>query len=283
MSGLDIPIFVINLDRRPERFESITNDLDRLGLEAVRVSARDARTVSDEELRARVDLDAPMRKMGRGSAATLLSHIVAMEMFLSTSSPVALILEDDAELANDLPLFLRSLDWWPTDASLVKLEAHGAKLRVFGRECAPRHESRQLRPISLSSAGTAGYMVTREAAEFVSAECRRANMPTDCILFDLRISRFARKLRPVQVLPGLVRQRVAEFESDIKALKREASASGLNRPWHRLGWQSMAMRRKAVVGAQRLLGLAQRSMLDFADTVVGASAAPAHRNRGDGG
>ena len=130
MSGLDIPIFVINLDRRPERFESITNDLDRLGLEAVRVSARDARTVSDEELRARVDLDAPMRKMGRGSAATLLSHIVAMEMFLSTSSPVALILEDDAELANDLPLFLRSLDWWPTDASLVKLEAHGAKLRV---------------------------------------------------------------------------------------------------------------------------------------------------------
>ena len=267
MNGVDTPVFVINLDRRPERFEAVFENLDRLGLKAVRVSATDAKTVTDKELRTRVALKLQMRKMGRGVEANLLSHIRTLELFLTTSSPSALVLEDDMELAKDLPLFLRSLDWWPKHASLVKLEAQSRKSRVFGSECAPRHEGRQLRPISLSSAGCGGYMITRDAANLILTECRQATMPFDCVLYDLRYSRIARKLRPIQVLPGLVRQRVNDFESDIRGLRKDARPAGLSRPWRRLEYHAMALQRKTVVSAQRLVGRADKVLLDFADTV----------------
>ena len=101
-----IPVYVINLDRRPDRWEAISGNLQRLGLEAERVPAVDARTVTDDELRRWLDLKRPLFKMGRGSQATFLSHIRAFDRFLDSASPAALFLQDDAELASDLPAFL---------------------------------------------------------------------------------------------------------------------------------------------------------------------------------
>ena len=259
------PIFVINLDRRPDRLRSITNNLDGLALKAVRVSATDAATVTDEELRTRVNVGRRFWTMGRGSEANILSHCQAMEMFLSTSSPAALILEDDAELASDLPLFVESLDWWPKRTGLVKLEAYGRKHLLFGRECGHGHKGRQLRRILLYSGGSAGYMVNRDAAREILASCRNVSMSIDHVLFDLRVSSVARRLRPVQILPGLVRQRVAEFESDVEGLRKAIEPTGLKRWWERLRWRSIAIPRKAVVKGQLLSGYAEKVLLDFAD------------------
>ena len=262
-----VPIFVVNLDRRPDRLESITENLDRLGLKAERVPAIDANEVTVDELRTRVNLDSQLWTMGRGSESNILSHCRAIEMFLSASSPAALILEDDAELASDLRQFVGSRVWWPDPAGLVKLEAYGPKDVFFGRECARRHRGRQFRPISLWSGGSAGYMIDRDAAEIVLARCRNVPISIDHVLFDLRVSPIARRLRPVQVLPGLVRQRVDEFESDVAPLRHEVQPIGLRRRWQRLRCNCRAMPRKAAVKGQRLCGLAESALLDFADTI----------------
>ncbi len=262
---MSLPIYIINLDRRPDRLRSITDALGRLGLKAERVRAIDASTLTDAELRERVNLDFQVGKMGRGSEANVLSHCLALETFLRTSSPAALVLEDDAEPSMDLPLFLGSLGWWPEPLGLVKFEAFGRRELFFGRECAPRREGRQLRPIALWTPGSAGYMVNRDAALEILTMCRGVTMPIDHVLFDMRVSRIARRLRPVQVLPGLVRQRADEAGSDIDALKKAMRPKGFARRWYRLRWHSMAIPRKAVVKSQAVFGRTEKVLLEFAD------------------
>lgn len=261
-----LPIYVINLDRRPDRLRAITDDLGRMGLEAERVPAVDAATVTSAALRERVNIDFQVRKMGRGSEANVLSHCRALETFLRTSSPVALILEDDAEPAEDLPSFLDSVDWWPERFGLVKFEASGPNEFFFGPECAPPHEGRQIRPIALWTPGSAGYAVNRVAARDILDKCRNVTMPIDHVLFDLRVSRIARTLRPAQILPSLVRQRADEAGSDIEPLKKAMQPTGLARRWHRLRWHSLAIPRKAVVKSQAAFGRTEKVRLEFADT-----------------
>ncbi len=262
---MSLPVYVINLDRRPDRLRAVTAGLVKLGLEVERVPAVDAATVTDGELSERVNLNFQTGKMGRGSEANLLSHCLALETFLGTSHPAALILEDDAEPASDLPYFLRSPDWWPEPFGLVKFEAFGRKELFFDRECAPRHRGRQLRPIALWTAGSAAYMVNRDAARAILTMCRGVTMPIDHVLFDLRVSRLARRLRPVQVLPGLVRQRADDFGSDIDAMKKAQQPVGLARRWHRLRWHGMAIPRKAVVKSRAVFGRTEKVLVEFAD------------------
>ena len=264
---MQVPIYVINLDRRPDRMRSIAGQLDRLGLEATRVPAVDARTLADDELRARVNSGGGprLRALDRAEVACTLSHLRAMEMFLSAAdAPAALILEDDAELASDLPLFAGNADWWPENAELVKIETQDWKrYRVFGPECGPRFHGRQLRRISLWTPASGGYMLRRGAAETVLESCGTIADSTDRILFDLRLSKTARRLRPVQVLPGLVRQRLTEFESDLSRVRKEnPRTGGLGRFRRYL----KVLPREAVVKGQLLCGYAGRMPMDFADT-----------------
>ena len=261
-----IPAYVINLDRRPDRWEAISGNLARLGLEAERVPAVDARTVTNDELGRWLDLTRPLFKMGRGSQATFLSHIRAFDRFLDSASPAALFLQDDAELASDLPAFLDTLDWWPERAGLVKLEAHSkARRRYFSPECAPRYRGRQFRRISLWGPSAAGFMVDRDAARTIRFRCIEVQMPIDHFLFNLRVSPVARELRPVQILPALVRQRGGAVSSDITPLKR-ADRLPLRA---RLRRHCMSAPRKAMAVGAWLAGYGAKVPVEFADTCGG--------------
>ena len=204
-----LPIFVINLDRRPDRLRSITASLDTLNLQAFRIPAVDARMVTDEKLNERVRLGVFVSgiEFDRGAGACVLSHLLALDTFLSSSdAPAALILEDDAELAADLPMFIESTDWWPADANLVKIETWGTKGRLLGRTCTEPHRGRELRRIAVFVAGACGYIISRDAARYLLDKCHNVTFPVDHVLFDVRNSRIARELRPIQLLPGLVCQ-----------------------------------------------------------------------------
>ena len=228
-----LPIFVINLDRRPDRLRSIAANLDQIGLKANRIPAVDARTVTDEELNERVSLNGSFRsiKLDRGAGACVLSHLQAFDMFLSDSeAPAALILEDDAELADDLPMFIESIDWWPVGARLVKLETWGRKARLLGRVCAEPYRGRELRRIAVFVAGACGYIVSRESAHYLLNECRNVTYPMDHVLFDVRNCTIARSLRPIQVLPGLVCQPNKIVDSNLDEFREAAgSTRGLRR------------------------------------------------------
>lgn len=262
-----LPVFVINLDRRPDRWAAMSAQLDRLGIEAVRIPAVDARLLAaQEEWERTTNGNPPFWRINLGSAANMLGHGRAMNELLGSDAPAALILEDDAEPAEDLPSFLDSVDWWPERFGLVKFEASGPNEFFFGPECAPPHEGRQIRPIALWTPGSAGYAVNRVAARDILDKCRNVTMPIDHVLFDLRVSRIARTLRPVQILPSLVRQRADEAGSDIEPLKKAMQPTGLARRWHRLRWHSLAIPRKAVVKSQAAFGRTEKVRLEFADT-----------------
>ena len=87
-----VEIYVINLDRRPDRLERIGSTLTSRNLKFNRVSAVDGSKspVGQSEL----DLLSP------GERAIWSSHQKALDDFLMSESKFALILEDDANLAN---------------------------------------------------------------------------------------------------------------------------------------------------------------------------------------
>jgi len=83
-------VFVINLDRRPDRLESITKRLDLLGIEFERLQAIDG-----------IDNYHP------AIAACAKSHYNAIELSISRGHDRVLILEDDAYFVDD---FLAKFD-----------------------------------------------------------------------------------------------------------------------------------------------------------------------------
>lgn len=260
-----VPVYVINLNRRPDRLRFVTEQLDRLGLKAWRIPALDAET-AEFEGEHRVDLGGSMLpvRMDRGAAACLLSHFAAMQTLTASGAEAGLILEDDAELSSELPLFIESTDWWPEDAEVVSLEALFENRQVLGRASAVTHCGRELRHIKRWSAGAAAYLIRGCTAAELLRECHWIAMPIDHLLFNPRISRVARRLRPLQVLPTLARQRQDDFPSDL-AHQRQA----MKRPnWlQRRRRKLMPIPYEAAVLVQRLIGRAERIPVTFADRV----------------
>lgn len=119
-----IPAFVINLDRRQDRWAATSRDLDRLGIEATRLPALDAQSATKDDLAPVVDLNGWARKrdLDLGSAACLVSHRNALARFLrETDAPAALILEDDVKLASDLPGFMGACERELRGVRLLKI------------------------------------------------------------------------------------------------------------------------------------------------------------------
>ena len=126
---MTLPVFVINPDSRPDRWAAMSAQLDRLGIAAERIPAVDARLLAaQEEWEQRTNGNAPEWHVDDlGAVACALSHCKAWGALLASRHPAALVLEDDAELASDLPALLESLDWWPAGVSLVRLETIGRR------------------------------------------------------------------------------------------------------------------------------------------------------------
>lgn len=221
---MPLPVYVINLDRRPDRWKHISSHLERVGVEAERVSAVDAKLPAHkEEWEAYVNRnhDKFAFTMHLGAVACALSHAKTLERFLGSGHPAALILEDDAEVATDTASLLHSTDWWPKGTRIVRLEAGGG-FSAKWQDYAPLWDAsgrtpsgRELRRMERRSCGSAAYLINREGAEIVLGALKRPNLPMDHILFNLRYARTARKLRPVQVLPAMAKRRYGSADSDL--------------------------------------------------------------------
>jgi len=225
-----LPVFVVNLDRRPDRWVAVVENLGRLGVVPIRIPAIDAETVSDRELRKRVALDKPFQPLSRGAEACILSHCKAWEALLASPYPAALVAEDDAQFAADIATVLDPTGWWPEGAGLIKLEAARNKKRHLGAECGRTLGGRQIYPLLRFPGGSTGYLIDRRAAETALCLCVEVDVSIDRFLFDISASQAARALRPLQVVPTMIRQRHEEFGSDIGAAPCRARLSASARP-----------------------------------------------------
>lgn len=191
-----LPVYVINLDRRPDRMATMAAQLDLLGLPFERIPAVDASTLPDGEA-----VHKPPY-MDLGARACLLSHGRALWRFKATDQPAALILEDDVELARDLPQLCESVEWWIDKTPLVKLDVARHRSKFMGPVVGKTPGGRAMRPILRWQGGAGAYLVARSACKALLDAYEKADMPVDHILFDLRMSELSRRFRPVLLSPA---------------------------------------------------------------------------------
>ncbi|MCY3672320.1 MAG: glycosyltransferase family 25 protein, partial [Alphaproteobacteria bacterium] len=256
---MTLPVFVINPDSRPDRWAAMSAQLDRLGISAERIPAVDARLLAaQEEWEQRTNGNAPEWHVDDlGAVACALGHCRAWGALLASRHPAALVLEDDAELASDLPALLESSDWWPAGARLVRLETDRETVRLLGPERGRTPSGRNLRALAHRNAGAGGYLIRRDAVAEALAACRRSEMPVDRVLFDLRRSKTARRLRPVQAVPAMVRRRQEAFAPDTGLRRR------VRRPKGSLQHTLAGLPHGFAVAASRLAGRVKRKKLRY--------------------
>ena len=157
-------IYVLNLDRSPDRWTEFIQSFEPIGLDIIRVTAVDGK----ELVLPHVDYNEHAyqlyhgKRTGSGTVGCYFSHIKALRQFLESNEEIALICEDDVSAKPELPQILNAVlsfkKHWdllrlnclhiPTNVSVQKLD-FGYRLTV---------------PVYWAG-GTGAYLVNRKAAE----------------------------------------------------------------------------------------------------------------------
>lgn len=232
-----LPVFLINLDRRPDRRDYMEAQLAAMGLPVTRIPAKDAEVVPDAEIAREVALSGHLIRMGRGSQCNALNHFEIMRRLAASGQPAAVVLEDDIELSPDLAGFARGGDWLPAGVGIIRLEKWSRRVtkKLLGPELgASPVPGRGIRRLHSRVGGSGAYVIARGAAERILAGKGVLRHPIDHLLFNLNISPLAREVGVGMVVPALARQAWGKFPSDIAAT-REAEPRPLSARLRR-GW-----------------------------------------------
>lgn len=165
-----IPVFVINLDRSPDRYARVAESAARNGIEIERVAGIDGATLDLGSLPG-VDTRTFSRVNGRpmlpGEAGCYLSHMKAIRAFLENGAETALICEDDVDFTDETMPFLRDLaqfDGW----DIVKLFSFRA--RGFCRHGRTEQGFAIGRCLAGPVGSSAAYAISRDgAARFLTS------------------------------------------------------------------------------------------------------------------
>jgi glycosyl transferase, family 25 len=167
LSESAMKIYLINLDRHPDRLAHMREQLDGVAFE--RISAVDGST-----------RPATIKGLTRFELACLESHRNAWRRFLASGESLACFLEDDVHVRPGFAALLSEAKW-PADAHTVKLDTYFQKVRLGerlsasgGREIArlySRHES------------AAAYILSRDGARYYLELTETASQPADYAVF----------------------------------------------------------------------------------------------------
>lgn len=202
--------FLVNLDRRPDRLAAMKSQLDRLGLAFERFSAVDAKAVDPAELRKPFAQSGPLGALSPGDMGCTYSHIHIWRLIADGPDAWVTVLEDDIQLSDSAPEFLRDGDWIPKGIGLVKPERYGDEnqLIVIGK---PRLavKGRTLAPLLSRHTGTGGYIISRETASLLADMKEKLTLPVDHLMFNPNNSPVFDRIKPWQLLPAILDQQIA--------------------------------------------------------------------------
>lgn len=171
--------FVINLDRSPERWDSIQKQLSSIHVNPHRVAAIDGRGREVSEF---PECNPKQFRLSHGNLplpteiACSLSHIKTLREFLASGYSTAVVLEDDAILADDfadaVAAALRHSDQW--DLLLLYGNHSG-----FPAHLVDMTEKYSLCGLSFRQTGSVAYMINRPCAERLVASLVPIRVPID--------------------------------------------------------------------------------------------------------
>ena len=161
-------IYLINLDRHPERLEHMRKQLNGVAFE--RISALDG---SNDP--------ATTKGLSRFELACLESHKLAWRQFLDGPEGHACFLEDDLHVWPGFAPLTRSGSWIPTGAHSVKLDTYLQKVELGEKQVAIGE--RQIARLYSRHQSSAAYILTREGAARYLELTASALAPADYALF----------------------------------------------------------------------------------------------------
>jgi glycosyl transferase, family 25 len=182
-------VYVINLDRHPDRLAHMREQLGDIGFE--RVDAVDG-TKNPETAKG----------LTRFELACIESHRAAWRLFLGGSDAHACFLEDDVHLWPDYPTLFQSEAWIPSDAHSVKLDTYLQKVKLGERRAA--FGVRQVARLYTRHESSAAYALSRAGAERYLKLTARPSLPADYSLFPKNPRRLG--LRIYQLTPAVAIQ-----------------------------------------------------------------------------
>ena len=219
--------YVVNLDRRIERFHEFVRCNPELGLEIVRFPGVDGSQLTEvppqvDTWKIRVQIGKDPNRMG-GVFGCYLSHLRVLEAFLSTGDDFAVLAQDDAQFPPHSELWLQDVTaTYEDDWDLLFLYRNHRGWYLPYRQCG----NRQLAINLWKDSGAVACVVSREGAKRLVAGLQKITMAYDASLdhewlFGFRTSTlipFPVTLRPID-------------QSDTIPWSRHSKLSALRRYW----------------------------------------------------
>lgn len=170
-SRTQIKIFVLNLDRVPDRRTAMLERLAALGLEGEIISAIDGKQLNASDLPAGTET-----ALSPGEIGCYLSHIGAWETIIARRLPYAIVLEDDVVLKSSLMNVVEEVIALGMPFDAVRLSALN---RVYGIPVASLSAQGRLVLTTRQPSGAQGYLVSLKGAKRLFAKFSVPKMPID--------------------------------------------------------------------------------------------------------
>jgi glycosyl transferase family 25 len=225
----DMKLYLVNLDRRPDRLAAMTEEARKAGVSLDRIAAMDGQLPANAAAAQRwFAASGPLGPLPLGDRCCTLSHRLAWEALVNSGAAHAVVLEDDVRLAPAAAALLADGGWVPPELDLIKLEHFGPESqKVLVREERPLPGGLKMARLASKHTGAAAYVLSRRAAQRLLS-LAQFDLPVDHLLFNPNNSPLCRDLAPWQVLPAVARQE--EFvgvKSDIETTRRASRAFSL--------------------------------------------------------
>jgi GR25 family glycosyltransferase involved in LPS biosynthesis len=182
-------VYLINLDRHPERLAHMQAQLAGIAFE--RIAAVDG-----------ADDPAMTNGLTRFERACLASHRNAWRLFLSSGNEHAYFLEDDLHVRPGLAALVHDEAWVPRDAHSVKLDTYFQKVKLG--DGTPVLGDRLVARLYTRHESSAAYVLTRAGAARYLALTTIPTLPADYSLFPKNPRRLG--LRVYQLTPAVAVQ-----------------------------------------------------------------------------
>ncbi len=220
-------VYLINLDRSPERLHFFEEQTQEVGIEFERISAVDGRLLSDEELAAAVMPTYEFQPLNAGEIGVFLSHKRAWERLVASREPYAVVFEDDVVLSPSLRADFEAIDTVQPAFDIIKLESTLRSV-VCGRQATPLTSASGLQPLLTWHGGAAGYVISSDCAKRLLQQRRQLADPVDQVLFN-PMSSISSQLEIHQLIPAacvqkdILEKSVSKPVSKVGSLKNKTA------------------------------------------------------------